>query len=263
MNAMRIALSKGSGGPKYRHYTEWLQRIDPQVEVIDLAAEGYSVARAKEILPSCSGIVFTGGSDIDPALYGAADERPLCERIERDRDEFELELFEAARSLHMPILGICRGAQLINVALGGRLIVDIPTQVKAPLHHGKLGESDSEHPVTIEAGTMLGRMLRQWDGVVNSAHHQSIRELGTGLTISARSPDGIVEAIEWQDSGSGGFLIAVQWHPERMQHQASAFSRKLGEHFLFEAQSYALLLSGRHYDRAQFMSPPQDSDASS
>lgn len=254
---MKIALSKGSGSPKYAYYRAWLERIRPDVEVLDLARGGFDISRARSELAGCAGIVLTGGADLDPALYGADEQRALCQSIDRARDDFELALFEYARATAMPIIGICRGAQLINVALGGTLVVDIPHQCGSDVPHAKTAQGDSTHAITIEAGTMLGRMLRTWEGDVNSAHHQAIERLGDGLVLAARAPDGIVEAVEWADPASHGFLIAVQWYPERMADTDSPFARGIGERFLFECQSYYHLLRGQPYDRERFMAPPE------
>lgn len=258
---MKIALSKGSGGEKYRYYADWLCSIEPSLEIVDLAATGYDQNRALALLKECAGIVFSGGADLDPALYGAEELRRIC-TIDRERDDFELALFEYASQQHMPILGICRGAQLINVALNGSLVVDIPSQwhhhTGYSIEHRKTASGDSEHAIAVEAGTLLGRMLRTWEGQVNSAHHQAIDRLGEGLIVSAHAPDGIVEAIEWRDPESRGFLLAVQWHPERMKDAASPFSRTLGERFIFEARSYHLLMHGRRYNREEFLSPPTE-----
>lgn len=257
---MKIALSKGSGGEKYRYYADWLCSIEPSLEIVDLAATGYDRHRAIELLKECVGIVFSGGADLDPALYGAEEYRALCKDIQPERDEFELVLFEYACQQRMPILGICRGAQLINVALKGSLVCDIPSQwqhhTDPPTRHGKTFEGgDSEHSITIEGGTLLGRILRTWEGQVNSAHHQALDRLGDGLIVSARAPDGIIEAIEWRDPASHGFLLAVQWHPERMENAASPFARIVGERFIFESLSYHLLLQGRSYDREELPPP--------
>jgi putative glutamine amidotransferase len=255
---MKIALTKGSGSPKYAFYRSWLEQIMPGVEVLDLGRDGYDIVRAREELRACAGIVFTGGEDVDPALYSAEHARVLCHRIDRERDDFELSLFEQARAATMPILGICRGAQLLNVALGGTLVADIPHQCNTQILHGKTPEGDSTHSVSIQAGTILGRMLRVWDGTVNSAHHQAIEKIGQGLAVSAHAPDSIIEAVEWADPQSHGFLIAVQWHPERMVAQDSPFARGIGERFLFECQSYELLLRGRTDSREPSAQSPSE-----
>ncbi len=255
---MKIALTKGSGSPKYAFYRSWLEQIMPGVEVLDLARDGYNIVRAREELRACAGIIFTGGEDIDPALYSAEHVRALCHRIDRERDDFEISLLEQARMVSMPILGICRGAQLLNVALGGTLVADISLQCDTQILHGKTPEGDSSHSVSVQAGSMLGRILRAWDGTVNSAHHQAIERIGEGLAVSAHAPDGIIEAVEWADPQSHGFLIAVQWHPERMVAQGSPFARGIGERFLFECQSYELLLRGRTDSRERSVHLPSE-----
>lgn len=257
---MKIALSKGSGSPKYQHYADWLLRHDPTAEIIDLARDGdYSIERAVAELRQCAGIVFTGGSDLDPALYGRGQDVERCGPIDRERDDFELELFRRAQEWSLPVLGICRGAQLINVALGGTLIVDVPTECPSEYVHTKTERGDSEHEVAIEAGTTLGKMLHKWNGTVNSAHHQAVSRVGSGLRVAVTAPDGIIEAIESDAPEERGFLIAVQWHPERMWDATeSPFSRVLAERFLFECRSYELLLHGRSYDREQFMAAPDE-----
>ncbi len=257
---MKIALSKGSGGDKYAYYAQWLRRYDHSVEIVDLACDGYNIDRARQELQDCAGIVFTGGSDIDPTYYGAGDRRSLCGSVDSQRDDFEFELLRLAQQYQMPVLGICRGAQLINVAFGGSLIVDVPTERSTTIQHTKCGDRDSEHSITVEAGTTLGKLLRCWEGTVNSAHHQAIERLGSGLRLAATSPDGIIEAVESSTPDERGFLIAVQWHPERMRDEQSPFSRVLAERFLFECRSYNLLLQSRSYDRDQFMTPPDDAN---
>jgi putative glutamine amidotransferase len=257
---MNIALSKGSGSPKYAFYAQWLRACEPTVEVVDLASDGYYTARAVEQLQQCAGIVFTGGSDLEPSRYGAEHERDRCGTIDPERDAFELELFRVAHERRMPILGICRGLQLINVALGGSLIVDIPSDRPSDVVHTRTDDADSEHWIAVEVGSLLGKMLRHWEGTVNSAHHQAIDRLGDHLRVAAVAPDGIVEAIESDSPEEHGFLFAVQWHPERMRDRSLPFSRVLAERFLFECTSYALLLQGRMYDREQFMAPPTSSD---
>lgn len=259
---MKIAVSKGSGSPKYAYYAQWLTSLDSGIEIIDLSTAGENITATRGILSDCAGLVLTGGEDVDPALYNAPELALLCHRIDRARDEFELSLFEFARQKTMPVLGICRGMQLINVALGGNLIADLPTYYPSVIPHTKQESSDSLHTLAIEPGARLGKMLRCWEGVVNSAHHQAVDRLGDGLTVAARAPDGIIEAIEWHSPETHGFLLGIQWHPERMHDMSLPFSRGIGERFLFECQSYEYLLKGKVYDREHFMTPPSEqSDA--
>lgn len=239
---MKIAVSKASGSEKYGKYQEWLQEADASVEIVDLSF-CENVREAKEVLKECSGVVFSGGPDVHPSRYNMPELLELCTNIDEARDELEFALVEEARELQMPVLGICRGAQLINVAYGGTLIADIPTQVDGYLEHGQADGYDSQHPIAVEPGSMIKRICRVLDDVVNSAHHQSIHRIAPIFTVSALSDDGVIEAFEWGDATLGGkpFLLAVQWHPERMSY-SSAMSGPIAEHFVLEVQAFASLL---------------------
>lgn len=173
------------------------------------------------------GIIFTGGEDVSPLLYN---EDPIKEvqRIIEKRDRFELELFKEVYKKNIPILAICRGLQLINVALGGNLYQDINVQI--PNSNGHLPmyalRSNLYHSVKIEKDSKLFDIFKTEDLKVNSFHHQSVKKLGEDLRITAHSSDGVVEGIE---SLSRKFLVAVQWHPENLVERHSEFLK------LFEA----------------------------
>jgi len=158
------------------------------------------------------GFIFSGGDDIHPRYYG---EKPLLnlELSPDERTDFEIALFREVTGLQKPILGICLGAQLINAALGGSLYQDIPSQISNSLNHRGV------HTVAIKEGTLLHRIFGDnnlnplsHEIPVTSAHHQAVKTPGKGLTVSALSEDGIIEAIEMSDYP---FLAGVQWHPER------------------------------------------------
>ncbi len=175
-------------------------------------------AGADAIAARADGILFTGSDDIDPAFYGKRRE-PACGRIvPHAKTETDLVLFAAARRRGLPVFGICGGFQVVNIALGGTLLQDIPTRVPGALQH-KLpfvkmpGRGIPVHPVDVVAGTRLARLVGAGRRVVNSSHHQAIDRLGRGLRISALSPDGVVEAVETR---AGPYLLAVEWHPERL-----------------------------------------------
>jgi putative glutamine amidotransferase len=169
-----------------------------------------------ELLDGIDGLVLQGGSDMSPRHYG---EEPLRPEWEGDpaRDVYEIELVRLCLAADKPVLGICRGAQVLNVALGGTLYQDIET-----LHPGKLVHRNWElydqhaHQVSFERGSLLERL---YPGLptprVNSVHHQGLKTLGRGLTVEARSlPDGVVEAVRYQAVDGGAFAYGVQWHPE-------------------------------------------------
>ena len=234
---MKIGISKGSGSPKYGHYAEWLRSADPHVECIDLSI--IPLPRALEILERCSGLFLTGGPDVHPERYDKAEDLARCS-IDAARDEFESALYAKAKELSLPIIGVCRGAQLVNVLEGGSLIVDIPSDVQGAKAHIGENFSDTSHDISVEPGSLLMKISGELDGEANSAHHQSVERLGEGLRVAARSADGVVEAIEWQEPAGKAFFLGVQWHPERMNF-ASPFSGELARHFLFEAESYKAL----------------------
>ena len=165
----------------------------------------------EQTLALCAGFLFTGGQDVNPALYGA-ERSPLCGQLQESRDEFETRLFARAYALDKPVLGICRGLQLMNVALGGTLYQHLPAEMPGSLDHDMTAPYNRVvHTVSLEPETPLQRLLKQTVLGVNSYHHQGIQTLGRGLIPMARAEDGLIEAIACADRK---FIWAVQWHPE-------------------------------------------------
>jgi putative glutamine amidotransferase len=238
---MKIAISKGSGSEKYENYGKWIKKADETVECVDMSQ--LDKEEALKVLEECAGIVFTGGEDVEPSRYGKTDVNYDEKHVETDpkRDELEFALVEKAEELKMPVLGICRGAQLLNVAFGGTLVVDIPSEYETEQEHRAVEKKDQKHEVEIVSGSILKKIAGALEGEVNSAHHQAITKLPQNLTAAAKAPDGIIEAFEWQDPMGKPFLLAVQWHPERMENPESPLSLPIARHFLFEAESYDLL----------------------
>ena len=164
------------------------------------------------------GFLFTGGDDIDPSYYGE-ETLPCCGEIPKNRDEMELLLFNiAVLEMNKPAFGICRGIQVINVALGGSLYQDIPTQVQADIkltHRQSPPYNVHAHSVSIVDGSPLHTLLGQEKIMVNSSHHQSIKKPAPELICMATAEDGVIEAVY---SPARKFVYAVQWHPERTLH---------------------------------------------
>lgn len=241
---MKIAISRASGSPSYERYAPWLAAADPGISVIDM--HPYSPEDAATLLKECDGLVLSGGPDVDPSRYNVEERRGLCLSIDADRDARELALIERARELMMPVLGICRGAQILNVAYGGTLYADLPTERPSDVEHRQVESVDAMHPIAVEPGSILRRISRAMDGIVNSAHHQAVEHLAPLFTPSVISSDGLIEAFEWGDAALGGkpFLLAVQWHPERLDY-GNAFSLPIAEHFIHEAHAYRLLVKPR------------------
>jgi putative glutamine amidotransferase len=175
---------------------------------------------AARSLDGLDALVLSGGEDLDPSWYGAQPS-PYLTPPSRERDLFELALFAAARQRGLPILGICRGIQLINVALGGSLYQDLPSERPGSVEHRPDGPRDvRSHKVRLKESSRAAVALGATELTVNSAHHQAIKDLAPGLVASGWSEDGLIEAAE---TGSDGpWLLAVQWHPEEMhaEHRA-------------------------------------------
>lgn len=173
-------------------------------------------AAATEMLRAGSALVLTGGQDIDPDLFGQTP-HPKLGPVNPVRDGMDLALAREALRRGLPMLGICRGAQVMNVAAGGGLIQDIPSEVSnAYLHNVGAPRECPTHWVDIVPGTLLHRIVGETRLKVNSFHHQACAPVAPGFVQSASSGDGVVEAIE---RGDGGFALGVQWHPECMYHR--------------------------------------------
>ena len=182
-------------------------------------------AQAMGALDGIDALLLSGGEDLDPAWYGATASPDLGD-VDRERDLFELALFAAARQRGMPILGICRGIQLINIALGGTLWQHLPGEFPSAVEHDRSdARSTRTHKVSLESGSRASEALGRTAMAVNSFHHQGIRDLAPPLRASGWAEDGLIEAVE----GVPGepWLLAVQWHPEEMYDDAAAPERGL------------------------------------
>jgi putative glutamine amidotransferase len=171
-----------------------------------------------DALDGVDALMLTGGDDVAPTRYGEQ-AHPTVKEVAPERDEFELALVHEARRRRLPILAICRGMQVLNVAGGGSLVQDIPSQVTGALEHKQHvpphQSYDLAHEVWIERDSLLAKLMRERladDACeVNSRHHQSVKRLADGFRVTATAPDGVVEAIE---DTSARFCLGVQWHPE-------------------------------------------------
>ena len=167
------------------------------------------------IAARADGLMLTGGGDVDPALYGATPHATFG-AAEPGRDAFEIALVRAVLDAGKPVFAICRGMQVLNVALGGDLVQDIPTEVNGAAHHDvREPRYALAHEVWTTQGSRFSTLMREKlvDGEscqVNSRHHQAVKHLGAGLEVVATAPDGVIEAVE----RPGAFCLGVQWHPE-------------------------------------------------
>ncbi|MEH7747323.1 gamma-glutamyl-gamma-aminobutyrate hydrolase family protein, partial [Neobacillus drentensis] len=169
---------------------------------------------ALETIALCDGIILSGGEDVDPKLFGQDPHQQLGPTTP-ERDVAEIAMVRYALENNIPILAICRGVQILNVALGGTLIQDIQSQVQEPIQHNqKIDRSRDTHWVTIATDSKLFEMVGSEQVRVNSLHHQAIDKVANDLRVVARSSDGIVEAVEYIHPST--FTVGVQWHPESM-----------------------------------------------
>jgi putative glutamine amidotransferase len=164
-----------------------------------------------ELLDRIDGLLLIGGADLDPAAYGASRD-PATEGTYPDRDRFEIALLRAALERGLPVLGICRGMQVLNVALGGTLAQDLAGPDGRQPHRKVKGTFDgNDHTVTLAPGSLAARAVGEDEHLAHCHHHQAVLSLGEGLVVSGRAEDGVIEAIELAD---GRWGLGVQWHPE-------------------------------------------------
>lgn len=177
------------------------------------------------ILDAVQGLVLTGGEDLDPSHFGEP-RHPATGEANDLRDRVELALTREAAARKLPTLAICRGVQVLNVALGGTLVQDIPTQAPSALkHEAKTARNERVHEVDVDAGSRLASVVGDGRIMANSFHHQAVATLADGLRTVAKSPDGVVEAVECDDRG--WWAIGVQWHPEELIRTSEDWDRKL------------------------------------
>ncbi|HEY4110406.1 gamma-glutamyl-gamma-aminobutyrate hydrolase family protein [Puia sp.] len=231
---MRIGLTYTGTDTKHDNYVRWLKAGDADIEVVRLEA-----GMTGDVMAGLDALVLSGGIDIAPTFYGGAEQymKAPANGWQPVRDGFELSVLERAWQGGLPVLGVCRGLQLINVARQGSLVQDLG-EVGDGVHENVTGV-DKVHGVVVEPGSLLstvvgamattvggtgaaGEAVRAgsigdtFRGVVNSAHHQAVDRLGADLRVNCRAEDGTVEGLEWAEPAGKPFLLAVQWHPERM-----------------------------------------------
>lgn len=205
--------------------------------MIPLVGEDEGTLRA--IYDELDGLFLPGGADIDPANYGEP-RHPRCDNSDPARDQVELQLVRWALAEHKPVLGVCRGLQILNLAMGGTLYQDLTDQMSGGIKHdyfpfgGRYARDYLAHDVRIVDGSRLADIFGAGPLKVNSMHHQGIRTLGSGLLSTAIAPDGLVEGVEGVD---GSYVVAVQWHPEVLI-DGSEPTRRLFASFVEAAREY-------------------------
>ena len=221
---------------KYPNYPAWIKSAGTSYEIVELDWEKNNAAD----LMLCHGLLLSGGVDIDTQFHAAeTKEYPLQPvNFNTKRDQFEMGLLTTAIQARIPILGICRGLQLINICLGGKLVLDIESAGKP--NHRAMNEVDHIHQVELDPQSQLAAITGCTLGTINSAHHQAVLEPAPSLKAIAFSlEDGIVESLEWKDPTTHGPMVCVQWHPERMTNkETEPLSQKILEWFLGAAKKY-------------------------
>ncbi len=179
-----------------------------------------------EIVERVDGLVLTGGEDVDPSRYGAA-RHEATDEPHHARDASEIALLTAAHAARLPTLAICRGLQVANVALGGTLVQDIPSERPSSIAHSRSeARAERVHDVRITHGSLLASALGAEALAANSSHHQAVDRAAAGLTVTATAPDGIIEGAEWTGE-DGWWMLAVQWHPEELVDTPEPWDRAL------------------------------------
>ncbi|MBU1010817.1 MAG: gamma-glutamyl-gamma-aminobutyrate hydrolase family protein [Bacteroidetes bacterium] len=231
---LTIAISKERKNEK--KYSDWLARQQVSFQFIDMSL--LSVQDALSALDRCDALVLTGGNDIYPEIYGKGNDSLRCGEFDRTRDSLEQALFTKASSEAMPILGICRGLQMINVCVSGSLYIDLPEDKGSGQIHRQGEEGWTMHQLAIEPNTLLSSLVANNTAWVASNHHQGIDSTGSSLKALAICPDdSLIEAIGWKQPENKGFLLGVQWHPEWMDAN-DTFSAAVAKTFLAEAQKF-------------------------
>jgi putative glutamine amidotransferase len=179
---------------------------------------------AGPVLASISGLILSGGEDVNPDRYGEAP-HPRAYVPHDARDAWEMALLRVARERRLPTLAICRGIQVANVALGGTLVQDLPSQWRDAIAHDGEARDRRTHEVRVEPSSRLASLLGTTALCTNSLHHQALATVAPGLRISATAPDGVIEGVEWD--GDDWWMIGVQWHPEELTRTAESWDRRL------------------------------------
>jgi putative glutamine amidotransferase len=222
----------------FENYWNWITKEDMQDD-LELVLLSFEKNNTDDIF-KCHGFILTGGVDVHPDFYNG---KPVYNNspnvFQPERDEFEEKIYRYSQEKKLPVLGICRGMQLINVLEGGKLIQDLDNGNE----RHKKEASDKEHSVVAENGTLLYEIANSYNGLVNSAHHQAIdpNAIGEKLTANAYDDDKkIIEGLEFKDKSDKAFMLCVQWHPERMNNkEENPFSENIKQQFLTAVRNNA------------------------
>jgi putative glutamine amidotransferase len=208
-----VLISKDNG----EHIKDWMYLLDSELTIKE--CYGLSLDSLNYYLNLADAIIIGGGNDVNPAIYKKPEYAEICGKFDHYRDTLETQMILYADSQQIPIMGICRGQQIINIVHGGSLIPDIPTYIKGDINHRS--KKDSAHLITAVEGSWITNAFSQDSFWVNSRHHQAIDRLAEGFEVVAYSPDSIIEAIAINKSSTHPFTMAVQFHPESLRDSLS------------------------------------------
>lgn len=226
---MNITIGITESEANFHNYEPWIKGTEKEIKTIVLSHHKKNL----DDLKTCDGIILSGGVDAHPKYYNNPRlDFPRAGIFIEERDMFELEVFEYARRHHLPVLAICRGMQLINIALGGDLIQDLEDHGKN--NHRRLESEDRLHEIYVDKNSFFYTVVKTEKGMVNSAHHQGLSRIANDLISCAASEDDIAEAVEYRHREGKPFLLGVQWHPERIDQGTAdeAFSKNIRDAFL-------------------------------
>ena len=213
-------------------YNEYSQAVTGSGGAPLLIPVAQNTTALSAIMNRLDGLILSGGVDVNPKFYGEQPVTGLGE-IDEDRDRMEIELTKMVYKKGLPILAICRGIQVLNVALGGTLYQDIANQIKESIFHTQnASKSVTTHTVQVESQTALYQIFKRKTVWVNGKHHQAVKDVARGFRVSAKAPDGVIEAIE---NPSKRFVLGVQWHPEGTW-SSDTYSKKLFRAFINSAK---------------------------
>lgn len=225
---MKIAITKSNTG--FQYYLDWLNFF-----AIDYTILNYNVKNGLNIFKECNGLILTGGTDVYPGFYCNWKNLESKGSFSPERDKFEIELLDYSLANKKPVLAICRGNQLLNVYFKGNLISDI--EKTKGVNHKNISETKVRyHNVNIKKDSLLYNILKTEKGLVTSTHHQAIDSVGEELIENAISDDCITEGIEYKNKAEKGFLLGIQWHPERFDDFNNIFSKNIITRFKEEAK---------------------------
>lgn len=228
-NELLVVLSKDKTG----NTEGWIKTLDSTVNIVVMF--GLPNDSVDYYLQKADAIILTGGEDVNPMRYNKPELTSLCETIDDYRDSLEVAMINYAFASQTPILGICRGLQLMNVTNGGTLLADIPTVFNIPDSIHRNQKSDA-HTIVVDEDSWIAKNFdnQSQEIFVNTIHHQAVDQVAPNFKVTVKSPEGIAESIELIDQTTGQFAIGVQWHPEKLRDELSAV---LGNMLLDEAKA--------------------------